>query len=61
MKLEEDANRPAPAQGQLPTRQVLMVFDRIIKRRDGSRSLPILAPESHVSDASRLAYIGSSL
>ncbi|KAG2440987.1 hypothetical protein HXX76_003840 [Chlamydomonas incerta] len=40
-KLEESHRR---------TRDVLMVFDRINKRRDGSRSLPLLIPETKEYD-----------
>jgi hypothetical protein len=41
-KLEESPQR---------TRDILLVFDRINKRRDGSRTLPLLIPLTRVSTA----------
>ncbi|KXZ56259.1 CYCL1 protein [Gonium pectorale] len=40
-KLEENHRR---------TRDILMVFDRVIKRREGSKSLPLLIPETREYD-----------
>ena len=44
-KLEESPRR---------TRDILMVFDRVMKRREGSRSLAVLIPETKVSWEGRL-------